>query len=263
MHHQIFVIMKRYLLAAILGAGLQTNAQVSEINENFNSFTTGTTSIPQNGWSKVTTGPFVYVDGANGENYVQNYSFLFPNVASYVVSPQIVAPNGSTKISFTAAQTTGSAGAGTIEVGLASSTTDMSGFVSLGAAIPLTSTTKNTYTFNVPASSNQYIVFKFVGSVAHAALLVDNVVYGQNLAVSEINKNDLRFAINDTNTSLVFVSQKYNISSVEIYSSNGQKVAEGNVINNTFDIAKLLTGAYFLNIKDTNGKTLKSKFLKK
>ncbi len=255
--------MKKYLFAAIIVAGLQANAQLSEINENFNSFTTGTTSLPQNGWNKVTTGPFVYVDGANGENYVQNYSFMFPNVASYVVSPQIVTPNGATKISFSAAQTTGSAGPGTIEVGLVNSTTDMSGFVSLAAPIQLTSTTKNTYTFDVPTSSNQYIVFKFVGTVPHAALLVDNVMYGQNLAVSEINKDDLRFAVNSSNTSLVFLTQKYNISSVEIYSSNGQKVAEGKVTNNSFDISKLQTGVYFLNIKNVDGQSLKSKFLKK
>ncbi|WP_379963416.1 choice-of-anchor J domain-containing protein [Epilithonimonas sp. UC225_85] len=208
----------------------------------------------------------MYIDGTGGQNYVQAYSFMFPNVAAYVISPQIVAPDGSTKITFTSAQTTGSAGTGTVQVGLVSGTTtaDMTGFTPLGAAITLASTTENTYTFDVPASAQQYIAFKFIGSIAHAALHVDNVVYGPNLAVVEnaLNSNDVKFAVSADNNSLKFTSPS-TLSSAKIYSAAGQLATEGKITDNTFDITRLKTGIYYILIEGTNGKINKSKFIKK
>ncbi len=240
-------------------------APLSEINENFNSFTTGTSALPQKDWNKVSAGPLLYIDGSGGQNYAQAYTLFSPNVPNYLITPQIEAPDGTKTITFTAAQTTGSAGQGTIEVGLVDGITsaDMASFTSLGAAITLTSTTDNTYTFTVPASTKQYIAFRFVGSVNHAALHVDNVVYKkiEILSVPDI-KNKNIFQLVATNNELKLIGNE-TAKNIKIYSSNGSLAIGTLVANNSVSISKLSTGVYFSVIETTSGNIVKSKFIKK
>ena len=263
--------MKKILLIATVLLGLvQANAQVATLDENFDTFTTGTTATwPQNGWNKVQNGagPWVYADGTGTDKHVQYYSFFSANTAGYLISPQIIAPDGSKTLTFNASLTGGSAGGavGTIEVGLVNGVTsaDMTSFVSIGSTITLT-TTDTAYSFSVPTSTQQFIAFKIIGNIPHTAIQIDDVVYGSSLAVSEINANaDIKFSTNADQSALQFSSKKFNVNGIQIYSANGQKVANGKIVNNTFNISSLKTGIYFLIIETTEGVTIKSKFLKK
>lgn len=251
---------------AVLGL-LQINAQVPTINETFDSFT----AIPQNGWTgrfSSTAGnppPMFLIDDQSGNKAIQTYAGGVVNADIYLVSPQIVAPDGSKTLSFQAAKSVGSAGNGTIEAGLVSNPTDMSTFVSLGTAVSLTSNTYQTINVNVPASTATYIVFKFHSVAPHTALQIDNVIYDSaSMAVSETAaSSDIKFAATADNNTLQFSSKNYTVSSVQIYSANGQKTLGGKTNNNTFDISGLKSGIYFIIIETTKGTLVKSKFLKK
>lgn len=258
------VMKLKLLLGTLMLSAIAANAQLTSINENFESYTTGTSSLPQNNWNKVTTGPMVYIDGTTNK-YLQGYAFFYPNTAYYAVSPQIVAPNGTQTLSFKTAQTTGSAGIGTIEVGLVASPTDMSTFTSLGSATTLSSTTDQTITLNVPASAYQYIAFKFISTVTHGAFHIDDVVLtaAATLGVSDNVKatNTIKFAVNDENTALHFTTKK-DPKNIRIYSATGQKVAEGKLNNQRFGISQLQPGVYYIMIESAEGTVTTSKFIK-
>ncbi|HCN47588.1 MAG TPA: hypothetical protein DIT10_00560 [Chryseobacterium sp.] len=257
----------KLLLGALIFTGFSAYAQVPTINESFESFTTGIgNSLPQNGWSAVTAGQRLYPDAANGNKYLQGYTFFSPNVPFYAITPQITAPDGTKSLSFKVALTTGSGGAGSIQAGLVSSTTDMSSFTPLGAAVDITSSTIQTLSYTVPASSQQYIAFKFIGNVAHAAILIDDVVYNtaSTLGVADHKKSadEIRFAMNADQTALVFVAKK-DPKNIRIYSASGQKVAEGKLNRQLFDISGLQTGIYYTVTETADGNAIQSKFIKK
>lgn len=257
----------KLLLGALVFTAISAHAQVPTINENFETFTTGIgNSLPQNGWSAVTAGQRLYPDVANGNKYLQGYTFFSPNVPFYAITPQIVAPDGTKSLSFKVALTTGSGGPGSIQAGLVSSTSDVSGFTPLGAAVDITSTTIQTLSYTVPASSQQYIAFKFIGNVAHAAILIDDVVYNtaSTLGVADNRKStdEVRFAVNADQTSLVFVTKK-DPKNFRIYSASGQKVADGKLNRQLFDISGLQTGIYYTVAETADGNTIQSKFIKK
>lgn len=260
----------KLLFGALVFTAISVSAQVATLNETFESFNTGSGAVwPQNNWSKVvsTTGPRVYADETS-DKYAQFYSFFYPNVDGYLVTPQIVAPDGTKTLTFTYAQTSGSAGAGTLEVGLISesSTTGTAAFTSISPVYNVTSTAEQTVTITVPASTKQYIAFKFIGNVQHAAVLIDDVIYNTaaNLSVSDaFTKNDaIKFAVNTENTALQFAG-KVQPKTVEIYSAVGQQVASGKVSNSRFDITTLQPGVYYILAETTDGNAVKSKFIKK
>lgn len=259
--------MKKILSLGLVVLGLlQINAQHSSINENFDSFT----AIPQNGWTGVfssTAGnppPMFLIDDQSGNKAIQTYAGGIVNADIYLITPQIIAPDGSKTLSFQVAKSVGSAGNGTVEAGLLSNSTDMSTFVSLGAAVSLTSNTYQTINVNVPSSTATYIAFKFHSVSPHSALQIDNVIYGSSMSVSEIAaSSDIKFGTTLDNKMLQFSSKNYTVSGVQIYSANGQKVIVGKTSNNTFDISSLKSGIYFIIIETTKGTVVKTKFLKK
>lgn len=262
----------KLLFTALAFSAVTANAQVTTLNETFESFTIGTSAAwPQNGWSKVVppgAGPFIYADGTT-DKHAQFYTLMAPNTPGYLITPQIVTPDGTRSVKFTYAMTAGSAGTGTLEVGLvsAATTAGTAAFTSISPVYTLNSATEQTVTITVPASTNQYIAFKFIGAAQHAALQVDNVIYNttSTLAVSDSNiksKEYIKFAVNSQNTALQFVG-KVQPKNVEIYSAVGQQVAAGKVNNNTFDITTLQSGVYFILIETTDNKAVKSKFIKK
>lgn len=261
----------RLLTGTLMLTALLANAQVATINENFESFTTGTGAAwPQNGWSKVVppgAGPFIYADGTSNK-YAQFYTLMAPGTAGYLITPQIIAPDGTKSLTFTYAMTTGSAGGGTLQVGLisAASTAGTADFTSISPVYNLNSSTGQTVTISVPASSNQYIAFKFTGAVQHAALQLDDVIYTASsvLAVSDHvkSKEEIKFAVNSENTALQFVTKK-DPKNIQVYSSGAQKVAEGKLSGNSFDISTLQTGVYYIIIETAEGSVVKSKFIKK
>lgn len=267
----------KLLLGAFIFSAMTANAQVSSINENFNAFTTGTGSLPQNGWNTVippsssptnpSLVPMLTVEPGTGNNFVQAYSFFAGNKAFYLVTPQIVAPNGTQTLSFLSALIGGTpGGTGTLEVGLVASPTDMSTFTPIGAVVNLTSSTDATTTYTVPSSTYQYIAFKFTASTVHVALRMDDVVLASAgaLGVSDAikTKENLKFAVNANHTALQFVF-KTEPKKIEIYSAGGQKVTEGKLKGQQFDISTLQTGVYYMLVQTAEGSTIKSKFVKK
>ena len=263
----------RLLLGTLMLTAMTANAQVATINENFNSFTAGNTTFPQNGWTAILAAnpmpfppaPLMIVTGTT-DKAVQAYSGNNTSAPSYLIAPQIIAPTGDKSLTFIAAKATGSGGNGTLEVGLASSPTDMTTFVALGSPISLTSETNQNITVPVPSSASTYIVFKFTPTVAHTALQIDNVVYNTtaSLAVSDHMKSAdaVKFAVNSDNTALQFVTKKAP-KNIQIYSALGQNVAEGKLNGQKFDISALQTGVYYITIETAEGSAVKSKFIKK
>ncbi|CAM3138146.1 hypothetical protein DRF59_19655 [Chryseobacterium flavum] len=262
----------KLLLGSLMLTAVSANAQLASINETFQSFITGpagpAAAWPQNNWNRVqdtTNGPWVYASGTTNK-YVQYYSFSAPNTAGYLITPQIVAPDGTKTLAFTAAITSGSASGatGTIQVGLVNSITDMTSFTPVGNIINLTP--ENTqYTFTVPVSANQYIAFKITGSAMHTAIQIDDVLYNNStLGVADQVKseNEVKFAVNADNTALEFVTQK-DPKKIQIYSALGQKTTEGKLNRQQFDISTLQSGVYYTVIETAEGKTIKSKFIKK
>jgi hypothetical protein len=242
---------------------------VGTINENFNNFTVNPSAIPQNGWNKVISNvPHnVYTAANNGSTSIQFYSGGVANTTAYVISPKIVAPNGSKKIRFTTGVSAASNGSSTIEVGMVSSLTDMSTFTSLGAATTVAlGSSAQTITLDVPTSTSQYIAWRFVGAGNHSAIYLDDVIYDvlSVLSTSDVTKSDnsVKFAVNAQNTALQFVG-KVQPKTVEIYSAAGQQVAAGKVSNSNFDISTLQSGVYYILIETIDGKAVKSKFIKK
>lgn len=259
----------KLLLAASLFA-VVANAQLTSIDENFNNFTAGNTTFPQNGWSAIIAAnplpfppaPMMIVTNTT-DKLVQAYSGNNTSAPSYLIAPQIVAPSGTTSLSFDTSKATGSGGNGTLEVGLASSATDMTTFALL-KSVDLSSETVQNISVSVPASTSTYIVFKFIPTAAHTALQVDNVKYTSNLAVNEnaFSSNNVKFAVTADNNALKFATTS-TLSNAKVYSAAGQVATEGKITNNTFDISRLRAGVYFIVIEDINGQSVKSKFIKK
>ena len=265
----------RLLLGTLMLTAMTANAQVATINQNFNSFTPGNTTFPQNGWSAVlppasgNPGPMMIVfnDTANSNQYIQSYSGANISTPQYLVSPQIVAPTGNKSISFKARKNTASAPV-SIQVGLASSPTDMTTFVALGSSTMLSTDTFQTITVSVPSSASTYLVFRTVSAVPapHTAVDIDDVVYDltTTLSASDVFKNtdDIKFAVNSDNTALQFVAKK-NPKNIQIFSALGQNVAEGKLSGQKFDISALQTGVYYIITETAEGSVVKSKFIKK
>jgi len=266
----------KLLFGTLLLTAMSANAQLATINENFNNFTPGNTTFPQNQWSSVlpaatgTPAPMmiVFTDTSNAANkFIQSYSGANISTPQYLVSPQIIAPTGNKSISFKARKNTASAPV-MIQVGLASSPTDMTTFVALGSPTMLATDIFQTFTVAVPNSASTYLVIKTVGAVAapHTATDIDDIVYDltANLSTSDRSKNTkgVRFTVNRENTGLQFVA-KNEPKNIEIYTAAGQKTSSGKLKNQIFDISTLQTGVYYVMIETHEGEIIQSKFIKK
>lgn len=259
---------KLFLAASLLA--VVAKAQLTTINENFDNFTAGSNTFPQNGWSmKLPVGPFppqpmmlVIADGTN--KMVQAYPGSSSNQPLYLISPQIVAPAGDKAISFDTGLVASSPGTTTIQIGVASNPADMTTFTAVGNPIQITSTSIQNVKINIPASTGTYLVISHTPTVAHTALQIDNVKYDTNLAVNEnaFNLNQVKFAVSQDNNSLRFDSSVV-LSGAKIYSAAGQIATEGKITNHSLDISGLKTGVYFIIIENKDGHTTKSKFIKK
>ncbi|GAA4162407.1 hypothetical protein GCM10022217_29780 [Chryseobacterium ginsenosidimutans] len=264
----------RLLLGTLMLTAIAANAQVATINENFDGFTSGNNTFPQNGWStKMAANPMPFppaplmIVTTDANKGVQAYSGNNTSEPSYLITPQIVAPTGDKTVSFTVVLASPSPAPGSIQVGLASNPADMTTFVPVGSSTTLSTVgaTQN-ISVNIPASTSQYIVFRFTPTAAHVAIQIDNVVYNtsSSLAVSDNvkSKGEIQFAVNSENTALQFVTKK-DPKNIQIYSAGAQKVAEGKLSGKTFDISALQTGVYYIIIETAEGSAVKSKFIKK
>jgi len=265
----------KLLLGTLMFTALTANAQVSNINENFNNFTAGNTTFPQFGWSAIVapiTGEFPPVPprmivAGDSNRFVQSYAGNNATGSSYLISPQIETPTGNKTLTFDTTLVSPSPGPGSIQIGVASNPADMSTFVPVGSPINVSviGTVQN-ISVNIPASTGSYIVFKFTPTATHVAIQVDNVVYNTtaSLGVNDNNKvtENFRFALNSDQTALEFKSKK-DLKNISIYSAAGQKATEGKPNGQNFDISTLQTGVYYMNIETAEGKTIQTKFIKK
>ena len=263
------------LLGALMFTALTANAQVSNINENFNNFTAGNTTFPQFGWSAIVapiTGEFPPVPprmivAGDSNRFVQSYAGNNSTGSSYLITPQIETPTGNKTLTFDTTLVSPSPGPGSIQIGVASNPADMSTFVPVGSPINVATigTVKN-ISVNIPASTCSYIVFKFTPTATHVAIQVDNVVYNTtaSLGVSDNHKSteNFRFALNSDQSAIEFIAKK-DPKNIQIYSAAGQKAAEGKLNGQKFDISTLQTGVYYMNIETAEGKFIQSKFIKK
>lgn len=263
------------LLGALMFTALTANAQVSNINENFNNFTAGNTTFPQFGWSAIVapiTGEFPPVPprmivAGDSNRFVQSYAGNNATGSSYLITPQIETPTGNKTLTFDTTLVSPSPGPGSIQIGVASNPADMSTFVPVGSPINVSviGTVKN-ISVNIPASTGSYIVFKFTPTATHVAIQIDNVVYNTtaSLGVSDNNKSteNFRFALNSDQSAIEFIAKK-DPKNIHIYSAAGQKAAEGKLNGQRFDISTLQTGVYYMNIETAEGKFIQSKFIKK
>ncbi|SMO32545.1 Por secretion system C-terminal sorting domain-containing protein [Chryseobacterium rhizoplanae] len=265
----------KLLLGTLMFTALTANAQVSNINENFNNFTAGNTTFPQFGWSAIVapiTGEFPPVPprmivAGDSNRFVQSYAGNNATGSSYLIAPQIETPTGNKTLTFDTTLVSPSPGPGSIQIGVASNPADMSTFVPVGIPINVSviGTVQN-ISVNIPASTGSYIVFKFTPTATHVAIQVDNVVYNTtaSLGVNDNNKvtENFRFALNSDQTALEFKSKK-DLKNISIYSAAGQKATEGKPNGQNFDISTLQTGVYYMNIETAEGKTIQTKFIKK
>jgi hypothetical protein len=270
----------KLLLGTLMFGAITAHAQVATINENFESAVVSTPVNYENlvnGWTKkVTVAHNIYIDQANANKYAQFYAAGSLAADIFLISPQIAAPDGSKQIVFSVTPTGGS----TLEVGLV----DDPASLNAGTGVPASYQLLQSFTFpataaattvapiTVPASTKQYIVFRFRNPIAtfpgssHSALAVDNIKYNTSafLAVSDNvkSKEEIRFAINTENTALQFATKK-DPKNIQVYSALGQKVAEGKLNGQSFDISALQTGVYYILIETAEGTLVKSKFIKK
>ncbi|MFS4470560.1 choice-of-anchor J domain-containing protein [Chryseobacterium sp. T20] len=265
----------KLLLGALMFTALTANAQVSNINENFNNFTAGNTTFPQFGWSAIVapiTGEFPPVPprmivAGDSNRFVQSYAGNNATGSSYLITPQIETPTGNKTLTFDTTLVSPSPGPGSIQIGVASNPADMSTFVPVGSPINVSviGTVQN-ISVNIPASTGSYIVFKFTPTATHVAIQVDNVVYNTtaSLGVSDNHKSteNFRFALNSDQSAIEFIVKK-DPKNIQIYSAAGQKAAEGKLNGQRFDISTLQTGVYYMNIETAEGKLIQSKFIKK
>jgi hypothetical protein len=264
----------KLLFAGLVFSAITANAQVATINENFNNFTSGTTSFPQNGWSAVlATNPLPMpppprmIVTTDTNKAIQAYSGNNSSDPSYLISPQIIAPAGDKSVSFTATPMAPYTSLATVQVGVASNPADMATFVAVGSPITITAIgTIQNINVPIPASTGSYLVIKFLPTTAHTAIQIDDFVYNTtaSLGTSDVlkSKEDVQFAVNSDNTALQFFG-KAEIKNIDVYSAAGQNVASGKVNNNSFSINTLQTGVYYVLIETKDGKAVKSKFIKK
>ncbi|KUJ52384.1 T9SS type A sorting domain-containing protein [Chryseobacterium sp. JAH] len=274
----------KILFGTLMLSVITTNAQVATLDENFESAIVSTPANYNNlvnGWTKKTTASAphsVYIDQASGNKYAQFYAAGSTSTDVFLVSPQIAAPDGSKQITFTATPT----GGATLEVALI----DNPASLIANNGVPASYQVIQTYVFSatntptitpvtVPASTKQFIVFRFHSpqlmgppgsTVSHSALSIDNVKYNTAtvLSTGDIKKaNDqIRFAVNTENTALQFTG-KSQPKTIDIYSPAGQKVASGKVKDSRFEINTLQSGIYYILLETTEGKAVKSKFIKR
>lgn len=252
--------MKKKLLTSIALVIISyTNAQVATINENFASPKFSDGALPQNNWTSDKGFPFASI----ANQTVQLYSLMSANVPIHIVTPELISINSTYVLKFDAGFIAGSASTtATFEYGTttapASSGTPLTVFNKVGN-ITLASGS-NTYTVNLPSTSDKYIVFKYIPASNHTAAMLDNVMYGPDLAVNDVKTNiALQFAISNNN--IVFGAK--GVNTVKIYSATGSLVSEGKVINEKYDVSRLNTGTYFISLTTDNGVVKQSKFIKK
>lgn len=176
---------KKILLAGLLFGGLYAQAQceaVAILQENFNEFTTGMGTFPQECWTASAGTPMMYIDGneEETENYAVYYNMNLAEAPGYLVTPALSTLNGTYKLTFATwkpASPSGTVPADemTVQVGTLTAADDFENFVAFGEPIQVTAETA-THEFELPGSdAASFIAFKIIGMGEHNAVAIDDV----------------------------------------------------------------------------------------
>jgi len=179
---------------------------VASINEDFSTFTVlqNPVNVTDNCWSTSATGPLLYVDTNTDDTdkFVTFYANASADTAAYLVSPELIAIDGTLKLSFDAAYAGGPGNITTVQAGTIATAGDFTNFHPVGEVITLTSAGTSVTQLEVPATADKFIAFKFTSNFAHGAATIDNVIFEAEdtpvtpcIAVASIDENFSTFNV--------------------------------------------------------------------
>lgn len=224
---------------------------VSELNQDFSGFTTGqTATFPQFCWSAIANGPMVYPNATDGNSFAQFYSLFSPNVAAYLVSPELDNFDGGHTLTFNASAT----GPVVLQPGYLTNPLDAATFTATGDAITLTTATES-YSLEYPEfTETAHIAFQFTAPGVHQGAMVDDIVWDTTAGNESLTKNGFNLYPNPANGT-VNIAANSNTGTVSIFSTTGNKVFEATLSDNNhnINITALSAGLYIVRYKNENG----------
>jgi hypothetical protein len=154
---------------------------VASISEDFSTFNVlqNPANVTDNCWSTSATGPLLYADTNtdNTDTFVTFYANGSADTAAYLVSPELVAIDGTLKLSFDAAYAGGPGFITTVQAGTIATAGDFANFHPVGEVITLTSEGTSVTALDVPSTTDKFLAFKFTSNFAHGAATIDNIVF--------------------------------------------------------------------------------------
>lgn len=249
--------MKKILLSAglfcmAIAAQAQCEAQ-AELNENFNAFT----DLPENCWSAVTTGPMLYIDGEETEQYVSFYSLFAANAPAYLVSPELSTLGGNYTLSFDAGLQEGTApGNVTLQIGTLTDPADATTFTAVGEAITLTSEIIPYTDIAIPGDAGNHIAFMITADGQHIAAAIDNVKWDTTAGIADHNTASFGLYPNpsaDGNITVALNSAVAGKGTVSVFSLTGAKVYEteiaSGISSQQISLSSLSAGMYIVKVE--------------
>jgi hypothetical protein len=211
---------------------------IDSFKEDFSSFSSTNNFQSENGWSYIkntedlVSNAFIKSE-ANKHLYIAGEAPSYSSSYSYLVSPEIITPQMSKALSFSAKHISELA---FIRVGLSSSPTNMSDFKEFGV-IRLNRVNTN-YKLNVPASViGKYVVFKIEIDNTMDVVEIDDIVYGSNINSSKSGNN-----ITEGNP-LKMTLEQYNNHIVSFYAPVGLSRAKYVKIYTRYSVGNLPAGS--------------------
>lgn len=183
--------MRRFLLSsglllAALTAQAQTCEAVATVNQDFSSFTAGSSQPLIDCWSKIALGypnGLIYPDATGDNKYAVYYGGNGTGALSYLIGPEVSTFDGNHQLSFStwklAQGGTVPAGTVTITVGTITNVADGTTFVPFGNPLTVDSATPVTFDNIVipPAPAGSHLAWRFSTTNQHNAVAIDDVVW--------------------------------------------------------------------------------------
>jgi hypothetical protein len=161
---------------------------LDSFNQDFSSFSPTANFQSENGWSFIKEdmqSSASIREEANKHLYILGDVIDYGQANSYLVSPEIMTPQTSKNVSFSAKHIGESA---FIRVGLSSSPTNMSDFKEFDNVV--LNRVNTNYKLNVPSSvTGKYLVFKIEMHNVLDVVEIDDIVYGSNINSSKSGNN--------------------------------------------------------------------------
>ncbi|WP_084596078.1 T9SS type A sorting domain-containing protein [Flavobacterium beibuense] len=223
-----------------------------------------TASFPQNCWSSLTDGTFVYIDqDEETENkFVTYYSMMSTNSPGYLISPSIVATQDAYGVTFDSYKE--GAGNVTVQLGTMTNPADTETFTALGEPIALTEENQN-YTVEFAQGSfdeQKHLVFMVNADTAHHAAFIDNVMFTNLLGNDDFNLSTTNFSLypnpsSDKNVTVNFSTQNTdaNQANITVYSITGSMVYNTVITNGQpqqINLSALNSGLYLVKVQAGN-----------